>query len=73
MATGLYPKESAVMALWDAGYDASVIAANVQLTKKAVQVIVSKFHDYGDASRDRDMMRRGSAHLLRAIQIARAV
>lgn len=69
---GLYPKEAAVMKLWVAGFNVGVIALNTQLTKRSVQRIVSKFHHIGDADHHRAMMRRGSAHLLAAILIARA-
>ncbi|WP_225205352.1 hypothetical protein [Novosphingobium huizhouense] len=68
---GLYPQEAAVMALWDRGYLIPAIACQTQLPISRIERIVGLYDDTGSEGRQRDMLRRGSAALLRAIQIAR--
>lgn len=66
----LTPKEAAIMLLWDTGSPLEAIACAMGMAKANVEKVVSTFHDGGDQRRQSAVMRRGSAFLLRAIQIS---
>lgn len=70
MSTHLYPKEAEIMRLWDAGASIETIACNVGMAKLRVGSIVAAFDGACDERVDRAAMRRGSAFLLRAIQLS---
>lgn len=62
--------EAKIMRLWDAGASIEAIACNTAMRADLVRKIVSRYHN---ASSDRatvTAMRRGSAYLLKAIQLS---
>lgn len=65
----LRPKEAAVMALWDAGASLATIACNTGMPQARVTAIVCSFDGASDARSNAAAMRRGSAYLLKAIQL----
>lgn len=61
--------ESAIMTLWDAGASIEAIACNTGRNRDQVNRVISRYA-VGDSERvTRAEMRRGSAFLLKAIQI----
>ncbi len=69
MASTLTPQEARIMGMWDAGASLDVIACNMGMNKERVGKIVAMF-DIGDGGAgDKAAMRRGSAFLLKAIQL----
>ena len=61
--------EAAIMTLWDAGASIETIACNTGRNRDQVNRVISRYA-VGDSERvTRAEMRRGSAFLLKAIQI----
>jgi len=61
--------ESAIMNLWDAGASIETIACNTGRTREQVNRVVSRYAIADGDRAQRAAMRRGSAFLLKAIQI----
>lgn len=70
MSSHLTPRETAIMRLWDTGSSIGAIACAMGMSKGNVNAVVSRFHDDGDDRRHKASMQRGSAYLLRAIQLS---
>ncbi len=66
----LKPAEAAVMQLWDDGRSLAQIACSTGISTARVRKIVTEYAEGDSSRRARAVMRRGSAQLLRAIQIA---
>ena len=69
MSSHLTPRETLIMRLWDTGTPLDGIACAMRMPKANVEKVVSTFHDGGDDRRHKATMQRGSAFLLRAIQL----
>lgn len=65
----LRPKEAAIMALWDAGASLEAIACSTGQSKAKVTAIVCLFDGAASERTHKAEMRRGSAFLLKAIQL----
>lgn len=69
MASTLTPKEARIMGMWDEGASIEAIACSVGIRKERISSIISQFDGSADERHAKADMRRGSAFLLKAIQL----
>lgn len=67
---GMHAWESSIMRLWDAGASIEAIACNTGRSRDQVNRVVSRYADACGDRVHRAAMRRGSAFLLKAIQLS---
>lgn len=66
---GMHAWESSIMALWDAGASIEAIACNTGRCRSQVNRVVSRYAIANGGRAHKAAMRRGSAFLLKAIQL----